>query len=127
MPESVVKRGLGLPALTIDRVSHCSASSRHLVGGGATDLERAGGLVSRAPESRLSDDERDQVAARLRAAVGEGRLTPEEFEQRLSAVMAARTYGEADPYPPSGRGGGPRRLLRLDDARGAARRDRGRR
>lgn len=56
------------------------------------------GLVPRAPESRLSDDERDQVAARLRAAVGEGRLTPEEFEQRLSAVLAARTYGEADPY-----------------------------
>ncbi|MET9244104.1 DUF1707 domain-containing protein [Nonomuraea sp. NPDC003709] len=33
------------------------------------------------------------------AAVGEGRLTPEEFEQRLSAVLAARTHGEADPYP----------------------------
>jgi hypothetical protein len=45
----------------------------------------------------MSDADRERVAERLRAAVGEGRLTLEEFEQRLDGVLAARTFGEVEP------------------------------
>ncbi|GID91426.1 hypothetical protein Adi01nite_08380 [Amorphoplanes digitatis] len=34
----------------------------------------------------------------MQQALGEGRLSLEEFEQRLSAVLAARTFGEVAPY-----------------------------
>lgn len=43
---------------------------------------------------RASDRDREQIAERLRHAAGEGRLFPEELEQRLRAAFAARTYGE---------------------------------
>jgi hypothetical protein len=46
----------------------------------------------------MSDADRQQVIERLRGAVGEGRLTLEEFEQRLSSVLAARTFGDVTPY-----------------------------
>ncbi|GAA3614091.1 DUF1707 domain-containing protein [Nonomuraea rosea] len=46
----------------------------------------------------MSDADRERLAARLHAAVGEGRLTLEEFEQRLSGVLGARTFGEVEPY-----------------------------
>ncbi|MFI6734147.1 DUF1707 domain-containing protein [Nonomuraea sp. NPDC050451] len=58
----------------------------------------SGDLVPQPPESRMSDADRERVAARLRSAVGDGRLTLEEFEQRLSGVLGARTFGEAAPY-----------------------------
>lgn len=45
---------------------------------------------------RASDADREQVAERLRHATAEGRLMPEELEDRLEAVFAARTYGELD-------------------------------
>lgn len=45
---------------------------------------------------RASDADREQVAERLRHATAEGRLIPEELEDRLEAVFAARTYGELD-------------------------------
>ncbi len=43
-----------------------------------------------------SDSERDEVAERLREAAGEGRMTPEELEQRLGHAFGARTRGELD-------------------------------
>ncbi|SEG61734.1 protein of unknown function [Nonomuraea solani] len=46
----------------------------------------------------MSDADRERITARLRSAHGDGRLTFEEFEQRLSGVLGARTFGEADPY-----------------------------
>lgn len=46
------------------------------------------------PEHRASDAEREAVAERLRVAGGDGRLEPEELEQRLEAAYAARTVGE---------------------------------
>ena len=49
---------------------------------------------ARDPALRASDADRDVVAARLRDAHAEGRLTPEEFDQRLDATFAARTMGE---------------------------------
>lgn len=47
---------------------------------------------------RMSDRDREQVVARLHEAVGEGRLTISEFEERLTGVLAARTFGEVTPY-----------------------------
>ena len=34
----------------------------------------------------------------LNAALGEGRLTLPEFEERVNSVLKARTYGEVEPY-----------------------------
>jgi hypothetical protein len=62
------------------------------------------------PEMRASDADRDRVIDVLRVAVGEGRLTPDEFEERMQAVLSARTFGElasftADLPPASARPG----------------------
>jgi hypothetical protein len=46
---------------------------------------------------RASDADRDGVAERLRAAATEGRLSTDELDERLSAALRARTYGELDP------------------------------
>lgn len=45
---------------------------------------------------RASDAEREQVAARLRAAIEEGRLTLDEGEQRMTAAYAV-TYRDELP------------------------------
>jgi hypothetical protein len=50
------------------------------------------------PEMRASDADRDRVIDVLRAALGEGRLTPDEFEERMQAVLSARTFGELAPF-----------------------------
>lgn len=43
---------------------------------------------------RIGDAEREQVAQRLNAHVGSGRLDLAEFEQRVDAAYRARTRGE---------------------------------
>jgi hypothetical protein len=43
---------------------------------------------------RISDADREQVAARLREHFAEGRLSTEEMEERISAVFSAKTYGD---------------------------------
>jgi hypothetical protein len=48
------------------------------------------------PQVRASDAEREAIADRLNAAVGEGRLTLEEFSDRVGAAYAARTHGELE-------------------------------
>ena len=48
------------------------------------------------PQVRVSDAERDAVVARLNDATGEGRLTIEEFSERVSAALAAKTRGDLD-------------------------------
>jgi len=45
---------------------------------------------------RASDAERDAAVERLSAATGEGRLTLEEFSQRMERATAARTRAELD-------------------------------
>lgn len=45
---------------------------------------------------RASDADRDQVVSRLHAAATEGRLAADELEDRVSAALRARTYGELD-------------------------------
>lgn len=48
-------------------------------------------------EVRISDADRDRVAAILREAAGEGRLDLEELDERITAVYAAKTYGDLEP------------------------------
>src|SRR5919106_568451 len=52
--------------------------------------------MARDSSLRASDADRDAVAERLRQAAVEGRLDPDELEQRLHTAFRAKTYGELD-------------------------------
>jgi hypothetical protein len=43
---------------------------------------------------RVSDADREQAAEVLRTAAGDGRITFDELDERLSAAYAAKTYGD---------------------------------
>jgi hypothetical protein len=43
---------------------------------------------------RISDADREQVAARLREHFAEGRLTQDELDERITAVFSAKTAGD---------------------------------
>ncbi|HEY2580058.1 MAG TPA: DUF1707 domain-containing protein [Streptosporangiaceae bacterium] len=45
---------------------------------------------------RASDSDRDRVASMLREHHAEGRLTADEFQERLDATFAAKTLGDLD-------------------------------
>ena len=47
-------------------------------------------------DTRLGDEERASLVAALRRHVSEGRLTLEEFEERVGLVFAASTRSDAD-------------------------------
>jgi hypothetical protein len=49
------------------------------------------------PDLRASDAEREAVVGRLNTAVGEGRLTLDEFSHRLQDAYGAATRGELEP------------------------------
>jgi Domain of unknown function (DUF1707) len=49
------------------------------------------------PALRASDADRDRVIEVLRAAVADGRLDPAEFDERLDAALAARTFDALSP------------------------------
>jgi hypothetical protein len=53
-------------------------------------------MTENLPVVRASDAERDHVVTRLREASVEGRLTLEEFTDRMTAAFEARTHGELD-------------------------------
>ena len=77
----------------------------------------------RVDEMRVSDVERRAVQDRLNRAVGAGQLDLSEFDERVTAVWAARTRGELvrvtadlpEPPPPPGR-----RPVFSDDGGGTA-------
>ena len=48
------------------------------------------------PQMRASDDDRDRAASLLREHHAAGRLTIEEFQERLDAAYRAKTLGEID-------------------------------
>jgi hypothetical protein len=52
--------------------------------------------VSDLPEPRIGDRERDVAVARLQRAIAEGRLTPEEFDERVDLALASKTRGDLD-------------------------------
>lgn len=68
-----------------------NASQRAPVGVDDTPL-----VTDRTPAVRASDAEREQTVELLRAHVVEGRLTLEEFAERLDTVYEARTRSELD-------------------------------
>ncbi|HEX4094011.1 MAG TPA: DUF1707 domain-containing protein [Trebonia sp.] len=81
---------------------------------------------------RVSHEDRDQVAERLRVAAGDGRLTAEELDERLDTALTARTYGELDALLvdlPAVPGAGPapavaaKDLVQLKITHGTIRRD----
>ncbi len=49
------------------------------------------------PDFRISDTDRERAIEHLRGAVGLGRLTLDEFEQRIPAIYQARTRSELLP------------------------------
>lgn len=46
---------------------------------------------------RIGDAERDASIERLRAAMSEGRITAQEFDERMTAALQARTQNDLDP------------------------------
>ena len=46
---------------------------------------------------RASDADRDRVIDILRAATADGRLTADEFNERMEAALASRTFRELAP------------------------------
>jgi hypothetical protein len=48
------------------------------------------------PQMRASDDDRDRAASLLREHHAAGRLTVEEFQERLDGIYRAKTLGEID-------------------------------
>lgn len=58
----------------------------------------SGDLTPQRPELRLSNADREEVVAMLQTATAEGRLTLDEFQERVDGVLAARTFGELQPY-----------------------------
>lgn len=83
--------------------------------------------VGKNPDLRVSDAERDAVASELGQHFQDGRLDKAEFDERVTAAMAAKTEGDLDevltdlpqtaaPWPtttPGSAHGRPRALLLL--------------
>src|SRR5215470_4535009 len=53
--------------------------------------------MTETPRIRTSDAERERVAEQLRAAVGEGRLTLEEGDERLATLYTTKFRDELGP------------------------------
>ncbi|MFG1707090.1 DUF1707 domain-containing protein [Nonomuraea sp. M3C6] len=50
--------------------------------------------MANSPEMRASDVDRDRVAAILREHTAQGRITMDEFNERLESLYKSKTYGE---------------------------------
>ena len=53
-------------------------------------------IAGRNPDLRAGDEDREQIAERLRTSHAEGRLDLAEFQQRLERCYEAKTIGELD-------------------------------
>ena len=95
--------------------------------------EGHGDRVQPAVELRASHADRDRVVELLRVAAGDGRLTPDELDERLEVALNARTHRELAsltvdlPAVGSVRPGQPvpavKDLIRIDCGSGSAQRD----
>jgi hypothetical protein len=54
--------------------------------------------MSEPPELRISDADRERAVQRLQRAMSEGRLTIDEFDERVTGVLRARTGSDLEPY-----------------------------
>jgi Domain of unknown function (DUF1707)/Cell wall-active antibiotics response 4TMS YvqF len=61
------------------------------------ELHREPELDTRPHDIRVSDADRDRVIDILREASAEGRLTAEEYDERASRALAARTVSDLTP------------------------------
>jgi len=43
---------------------------------------------------RISDADRERVTARLREHFAQGRISPDELDERISAALSAKTFGD---------------------------------
>lgn len=50
--------------------------------------------MAQSPEMRASDVDRDRVAAVLREHTAQGRITMDEFNERLEQLYQSKTYGD---------------------------------
>jgi hypothetical protein len=96
-------------------------------------MEARGGLTALG-QLRASHQDRDRVVEVLRVAAGDGRLTPEELDERLEAALTARTYAELTVLtadlpglgqlaPAGAPAAKPKDSVRIDCTSGSARRD----
>lgn len=76
---------------------YITASPKAGLVNGATKGEAPGLTDGPGRPIRASDADREAVAAALRQHAAEGRLTMQEFEERLDKVYAATTYGDLQP------------------------------
>ena len=83
------------------------------------------------PEMRASDADRDRVMEILRIAAVDGRLTPDELDERLEAALSSRTLGElavltadlmAGPSMPGEAMAQAEDVIRIDQRGGSVRR-----
>jgi hypothetical protein len=79
------------------------------------------------PEVRASDANRDRVLDVLRVAMGDGRLTADEFGERMEAALSARTLGElavltADLGNPGTAAAWAEEVVRIDQKGGSVQR-----
>ena len=65
--------------------------------GGWTWIDDADEPERRDPDLRVSQAERDEVVAVLAGHFADGRLTVEEYEERVEAALAARTGRDLEP------------------------------
>ena len=83
------------------------------------------------PDLRASDADRDRVIDVLRAATADGRLTADEFNERMEAALSSRTFRELAPLtadlgtPPASRAPEPapaEDVMRIDQRGGSVQR-----
>jgi len=98
---------------------------------GTSPAER-GAEPAQPGQLRASHQDRDRVVEILRVAAGDGRLTPDELDERLEAALTARTYAElamlTTDLPAAGSPAGvavpePKDVVRIDCGSGSAKRD----
>jgi hypothetical protein len=102
--------------------------------------ETTGAELAKAPDPatlRVSHADRDRVVEQLRVAAGDGRLSPQELDERLELALNARTYADLVPLTadlPAGTGIGaagaalaprpePKDIMRVQVGSGMAKRD----
>src|SRR5690348_2167391 len=63
---------------------------------GSIGTRRAEDRMASGPDLRIGDAERDVTTRQLRECFAQGRLTMDEFNDRLGQALAATTQGELD-------------------------------
>jgi len=96
LPEGVGLRELGTRQLKDlnrpERIYQVEAAflAAHVAVSAARQAGRPSGQLA-------SDADRDRIVEVLRTAVGDGRLTPDDFDERIEAALTARTLADLEP------------------------------